>query len=246
MVKKCVFCGGTKLSKEHIFAQWLLKELNIYEKTVEQTHVNVFGSPMSNRKHAFSRLVNGLVCEECNNGWMSQLESECQAHITNFMNADMLKEEIEYLKTNHGSIAKWVFKNVILLNSAANYRKLVPNEHYSSLYAGNIPDNVFIDLAFCKSDPTLEWRQSPGYMVIREQGMELNLNTSRYTITFQLKHLLFKVVFYESKYNTFYEDEGVIRLFPQFGVHGEPELFKNIDSFDIHGNIREYRDGEFL
>ena len=28
--RECVFCGNTNLSKEHIFAQWLLKELNIF------------------------------------------------------------------------------------------------------------------------------------------------------------------------------------------------------------------------
>ncbi len=50
---------NTNLSKEHIFAQWLLKELNIFNNDVLMTHANIAGMPISNRKHAFSKLVNG-------------------------------------------------------------------------------------------------------------------------------------------------------------------------------------------
>jgi hypothetical protein len=52
------------------------------------THASPIGMPISNRQHPFSKLVNGLVCEECNNGWMSRLESDCQKHIINIMNVE--------------------------------------------------------------------------------------------------------------------------------------------------------------
>jgi hypothetical protein len=240
--RKCVFCGGTKLSKEHIFAQWLLKELDIYDNDVTMTHASFIGIPVSNRKHPFSKLVNGLVCEKCNNGWMSQLEGDCQKHIINFMNMDEIESELNFLKEHYDTVAKWAFKNVILLNSATNYRQLVPNEHYVALYSGSIPEGVFIDLAFCKSDSKIEWRQTPGGLVIKDKEIPLNPNVARYLITFQIKSLLIKVAFYKSSANVYYEDEGVIRLFPQFGVYGTPKLFDNIDDFDIHGVIHEYRD----
>ena len=63
--RECVFCGNTNLSKEHIFAQWLLKELNIFNNDVLMTHANIAGMPISNRKHAFSKLVNG--CQNMKN-----------------------------------------------------------------------------------------------------------------------------------------------------------------------------------
>ena len=43
--RECVFCGNTNLSKEHIFAQWLLKELNIFNNDVLMTHANIAGMP---------------------------------------------------------------------------------------------------------------------------------------------------------------------------------------------------------
>lgn len=241
-----MFCGGTKLSNEHIFAQWLLKELSIFEENVAMTHVSILGDPLSKRKHSFSRLVNGLVCETCNNGWMSQLEGECQPHITKLMNMKTLKPEMDYLEKDHETIAKWAFKNAILLNSATNYRQLVPNEHYICLYTGSIPKGVFIDLAFCQSDTSLEWLQSPGRLVVKEQGIDYDMDydpyKNRYTITFQIKHLLIKVSFYESKYNTYYDDEGAICLFPQFGKYGTLKLFDDIASFDVHGVFHEYNE----
>ena len=142
--RECVFCGNTNLSKEHIFAQWLSKELNIFNNDVLMTHANIAGMPISNRKHAFSKLVNGLVCETCNNGWMSQLEGDCQNHIINLMNMNELETELAFLNEHHETVAKWAFKNVILLNSATNYRHLVPDEHYKELYSGKIPEGVFI------------------------------------------------------------------------------------------------------
>jgi hypothetical protein len=240
--RKCVFCDGIKLSKEHIFAQWLLKELDIFDNDVTMTHASVAGIPVSNRKHPFSKLVNGLVCEKCNNGWMSQLEGDCQKHIINLMNMNEIDNELNFLKEHYDTVAKWAFKNVILLNSATNYRQLVPDEHYTTLYSGSIPEGVFIDLAFCKSDSKIEWRQTPGGLVIKDKGIPFNANVTRYQITFQIKTLLIKVAFYESADNVFYEDEGAIRLFPRFGVYKTPKLFDNIDDFDISGVIHEYRD----
>lgn len=168
--RECVFCENTNLSKEHIFAQWLLKELNIFNNDVLMTHANIAGMPISNRKHAFSKLVNGLVCETCNNGWMSQLEGDCQNHIINLMNMNELETELAFLNEHHETVAKWAFKNVILLNSATNYRHLVPDEHYKELYSGKIPEGVFIDLAFCKSNPTIEWRQTHGGMILKDRN----------------------------------------------------------------------------
>lgn len=239
--RKCVFCGKTKLSREHIFAQWLLKELDIYDDDVTMSHNSFIGAPISNRKHSFSNLVNGLVCEDCNNGWMSQLEDDCKEHIINLMNMNDIKSELKFLEEHSYIIAKWAFKNVILLNSSTNYRKIVPDKHYTALYEGSIPEGVFIDLAFCKSESELEWRQTIGGLVRMDIGIPFDRNKERYLITFKIKNLLIKVVFYKSLDKVHYEDEGAIRIFPQLGAYGNFKLFDGIDDFDLHGVIHEYK-----
>ena len=148
---------------------------------------------------------------------------------------------MNFLKENHETVAKWAFKNVIMLNSATNYRQLVPENHYHSLYQGNIPKGVTIDLAFASTDPTVEWRQSPGSLVIKDKKIPMKYDTNKYIITFQIKHLMIKVAFYESDNQTFYEDEGCIRLYPDFGLYeGDKIVYKNIDEFDVHGVVHEY------
>ena len=78
--------------------------------------------------------------------------------------------------------------------------------------------------------------------IIKEQGIEYDPDIKRYTITFQIKYLLIKVAFYGSKYKTYYEDEGAICLFPQFGTNGTMKRFDNIISFDVHGIFHVYRE----
>ena len=241
--RKCIFCAKpNKLSREHIFGQWLLKELDIYDEQVAMSHVSLIGIPLSERKHSFSNLVNGLVCEECNNGWMSTLENECKSHIINLMNLndEEVKNEITLLSDHSTEISKWAFKNAIMLNSATNYRSLVPTSHFLDLYNGTIPKGVFIDLAFSSEDMKLTWRQSPGAFIIKDRSIPFNPNACKYRIAFQLKHLLVKITYLESPYSTFYEDDGAIRIHPEVGIIDELKIFSNIDKFDVNGVMHEY------
>lgn len=133
-------------------------------------------------------------------------------------------------------------KNVIMLNSAVNCRRLVPESHYHSLYKGYIPKGVTIDLAFVSNNQILEWRQSQMILAITDEIIPINFdkfNKNKYVITFQIKHLLIKVVFYESDSQTFYEDKGCIRLHPDFGLLKGDIVYDNINKFATQGVIHE-------
>ena len=98
MGKKCIFCNEEKkMSKEHVFPQWLLKELGIVSKEILMKHLYT-NIELSERKHLYNSFVNGCVCEECNNGWMSSMEAELQPHIINLMNFKNINEELMWLK----------------------------------------------------------------------------------------------------------------------------------------------------
>ena len=116
----------------NIFLPVVIKELDIYDKNVAMTHavLLVFLYLIDN---ILSKLVNGLVCIKCNNGWMSQLEGDCQDILLTLW-VWMIFKWIYLSQRAYDTVAKWAFKNVILLNSATNYRQLVPNEHYVSLF----------------------------------------------------------------------------------------------------------------
>lgn len=80
-VKHCIFCSSdSKLSKEHIFPDWLkdflprdmqqhtFKHQIFYPNGVKSREQNITGDPKSRKLP--------VVCEKCNNGWMSRLQEE--------------------------------------------------------------------------------------------------------------------------------------------------------------------------
>ena len=83
----CIFCGGTPISKEHIYADWMRDYLIPFEST---SHRVTFSSRnAASGKMQLIRDENGpnalkgdhrargmrVVCQGCNNGWMSQIQS---------------------------------------------------------------------------------------------------------------------------------------------------------------------------
>lgn len=244
--RNCLFCCSyeNKLSREHVIAQWLLNEVGIYDNVLKMFHVNTYGKLRSERTQVFNKLVNGLVCEQCNNGWMSSLEGENKDGIINLMNIDSLeqiKEAIEFINRNHFSLAKWIFKNAILFNYSVNYRKIVPRKHFINLYEGSIPDDVFIDIGFTKDyEADFDWSMGQTILAIKPENIEDYDVSQNYKISFRFRHLLVKVVRYRSHHNTFYEDGGAISLYPKFGIKQEFIFFENLLKFDTRGVIHVY------
>lgn len=84
----CIFCGGTPLSKEHIWADWLREYIPrtdaktdhnvsivsgfVYEKT--KGKVDRPGDPHSQRLR--------VVCQQCNNGWMSEIQNRVKPNLS--------------------------------------------------------------------------------------------------------------------------------------------------------------------
>ena len=79
--KRCIFCGDIGISKEHIWGDWLKH----YVKTILPKHtlntvtVNRPGTPnvASLRIRAGDPLRSKarVVCEKCNNTWMSEIQN---------------------------------------------------------------------------------------------------------------------------------------------------------------------------
>src|SRR5579864_5161898 len=80
MSRKCLFCPNPVDSAEHLWSDWILEDL----KPVEPIHIK-FGK-------TFAKWVDDpevrirCVCQRCNNGWMSSIESENKPHMLAMMN----------------------------------------------------------------------------------------------------------------------------------------------------------------
>jgi hypothetical protein len=248
-VKKivCIFCEQHKgKSKEHIWPKWLQYEIGGSKESYYQgVHLSpIF--PKSTRIHSGESLVYGHVCNECNNGWMSKLEAECKPiiiRVLNNRNAVISLNKIERQK-----ISLWAFKTALIINAGSNYRKIIPDTHYSHLYKHQIIiKNVKIDVGFLPDEKALAWRQSQisfGLMQQKDQELFHEKLQNSYKISMQIKHFGIRVSFFPSAKESgfkisFSEKEKNLRLWPyQKNSMFNPRLnYQSLDDFDLDCGI---------
>jgi hypothetical protein len=82
---RCIFCGRTSLTHEHMYPNWLrnyiprvIKNYTSMSAVIHPTHSEprrrtIAGDPHSKRLH--------VVCAKCNNEWMSRLQSDAKPHL---------------------------------------------------------------------------------------------------------------------------------------------------------------------
>ncbi len=77
----CIFCGGTPISKEHVWADWMRPYLPrgqgrqlIQEGQFDNMSLTVRPGPLNVKGDARSQKLK-VVCGSCNSGWMSILQN---------------------------------------------------------------------------------------------------------------------------------------------------------------------------
>jgi hypothetical protein len=85
----CVFCGASKLNKEHVYPRWLRKATGNYSGAL--TIVATERGTMTRRSEAPFDVTVKAVCPSCNNGWMRDLEEKARPLLTPMIHGDRLK-----------------------------------------------------------------------------------------------------------------------------------------------------------
>jgi hypothetical protein len=120
--QSCIFCGKqAKLTKEHIFGQWLKSHVRAYSNHTE--HKTRFRNSEGRFSYAQGRLHKKrppylsnlrLVCQTCNNGWMSRLQEDAKPILVRLIEGDWTQLEID-----HGArISSWVTMACICMEFA--------------------------------------------------------------------------------------------------------------------------------
>ena len=124
-MRTCAFCPSTKLTQEHVWGDWVNGILppDTTFTTTRKTSPDDYSKPW---KTIGIQQTAGVVCRVCNNGWMSDLETN-EAKPTM---ADMIRHggAVSLLPRGITSIAAWAFKMTVL----ANFIGLLKNEPYFS------------------------------------------------------------------------------------------------------------------
>ena len=111
----CLACGNTSspASREHVFSQWLLNEFGLQRVDgALQIHPHDRTSVQVRNRIRLDSFKLKRICEACNNGWMSELESAAKPLILdvirNARSLDSLREEERRV------LARWAGKTSIV------------------------------------------------------------------------------------------------------------------------------------
>jgi hypothetical protein len=137
MADSCIFCGGTPVTREHLWPDWLRRELAITESFDHRIEGEVDG--LETRDINFSRppfnQVVRAVCAACNGGWMSRIEA----------NAKPILQDLVY---GHGrrldrddkrKLATWAFLKACVFDELHPQEPVVPAEHRARLFTYRLP-----------------------------------------------------------------------------------------------------------
>jgi hypothetical protein len=125
-MRQCAFCPSTNLTQEHVWGDWINSILPGTTFTTRR-QTNPEGN-FTTWKTIGLQQTAGIACRTCNNGWMSDLESnEAKPAM-----ADMIRYggAVSLLPRGIASIAAWAFKMAVI----ANFIGKLKNDPYFSNY----------------------------------------------------------------------------------------------------------------
>lgn len=133
----CIFCGGTPVTREHLWPDWLRREAAITQPFDHRIEHEVDG--VETRDVQFStppfRQVVQAVCGGCNSGWMSTIEENAKPILQDLVYARGRTLDREDQRT----LATWAFLKACLFDELHPGEQVVPAEHRQRFFTYRQP-----------------------------------------------------------------------------------------------------------
>lgn len=206
----CIFCQQEKrMSNEHIFPRWLQRYLGIQRKTL---YIFSSDSEQYQRKLVYDKHLNGRVCRDCNNGWMSSIEGKVKPMLISMLDH---KSSIHTTAVQSTTLAWWVYKTALTLHSASPYPDVIPHRHYELALQQRAPANLMIAIAHCSNRIAQPiWIQNQNWLGISRFVTSSDLPRElekTYRITFGFGNFVGRVHYFPLKYELFEYENNAIR-----------------------------------
>jgi hypothetical protein len=131
----CIFCGSDKLTKEHVFPDWMSR---LFPKATTATHTaeNKGKVEKSFQTRVFQHTAK-IVCGNCNNGWMANLEASTKPILSKMLFD--LNYTTTLTKKEQTTLAFWAQKTAMILNQSTGADFKIPAQTYHELAKENKP-----------------------------------------------------------------------------------------------------------
>lgn len=120
MARRCVFCGGTGLTREHVIPRWLSDVLPEQARFRGQDQATVLLHPQRTidgphhreMVETFNSATVKAVCGPCNNGFMNKIETEARPFLSTMIRGNLAMP----LTTEAASaVATWAVKTSLMV-----------------------------------------------------------------------------------------------------------------------------------
>lgn len=166
-MRSCMFCGSRVNSVEHLFAQWMTKDLNLPETPTANLRVEPgpamsrLNSPDMVRDYELTdrvipasaaRKTVKRTCQRCNNGWMSDIDKAMKpmANLLHGVSMDLTP-------WHQDRIARWAYKTSLMVSwDTPNLRVEQPEQIADFYRTRRVPGHVQIGLG-SHTDPRLRF-----------------------------------------------------------------------------------------
>lgn len=114
MARQCLFCPSPVNSKEHVFSNWIVKDLK-HAEAIKAT----IGKKLSFYL-AKPEIKVGVVCKSCNNTWMSNLETDNKPVIQAMVNDNPCSLTTE----EQAVLSRWTVMKAMVVDAINSQRPL--------------------------------------------------------------------------------------------------------------------------
>src|SRR5256885_6195480 len=141
MPRKCLFCESTGITKEHIYSRWIFDCITPSDKSfrpgfrcvVRSSRNEVADAPFGGdfgdgREIPYDNFCVKSVCKQCNNGWMSELESKAKTILS-----ETIKNGLDPSSLSHETafyVSRWALvKSLLAANATQAKTPIIPRYH---------------------------------------------------------------------------------------------------------------------
>ena len=148
---KCIFCGGGRLCREHVWPQWaddLLPKSTEHGQSSMTFHLD--SAPEVGRQYSRQGSVTGVklrvVCRTCNSGWMSQLEEGARQEVTALITGARLQMTTDRLDR----LTAWVVLKLMVSDASPFGTPIFEQAEREAFYQNRtIPENLTVQVYRC-------------------------------------------------------------------------------------------------
>lgn len=182
-VKKCIFCQGYGMSKEHLWPDWLSSYFN---KTSNDKHVSELYSSegkspsiLQRRNERPGNLITKkfrVVCETCNNGWMSQLEEKVKPTLLGIIE----NKSVTLTEQNLSILSRWLVMKVMVAEQSEEGTQVTPEVERKKFYENEkIPNYFRVYIARQKTTHESAYLRQSATLALSPDGPSPPLNGMR-------------------------------------------------------------------